>query len=759
MCPEGTIINGGVCSTSDACKSGVCQQGVCCEGKTWYIDADGDGYGGTETTQACSAAGQYTATSGGDCNDEDAEVFPGGAAESCVPEVYSGKEAFWNQGACKIGVTGCAEDGSWGACNDAVVPIPEVCGDEIDNNCDGITDEEGACATSCEETGCEFNAGPKTPNEFVEPENEAGCQPPCGAGVKTTKEGWLEIDFQESVVDLPFAWVANSSDRSISKVDTKTGKEIARYSLAPNCGAPSRTAVDASGSVWVGCRFQGTTNIAYIAADIAQCIDKNGDGKIQTSTVTFDGNGNKKVSMLNFNQDECVLYNGKPITAKDAPQDTKNNPVPSCNIVTRALAVSKDSTIYFGGLGGCRDGHMWEAKYVYDPDQKFSMNNNPRLEVIDHWHGGSMQNLDWDGKPCTKSSSMRSYGYAVDSNGHVWVSNIYGTMHWIDPIKRRSCAWPVRPYGIAVGWGNRIWMGSWNGDAAAGYIFVPESKKMFPVQHNTQGQIWTAGMSGVSAGSYFRGATASGDKADPYGYFANTSYAGAVRVKVTNDDPYKFDARVVGMIGTRSNAVCSGGGGSSGVGMDGDGDLWIINMSQCGTSQITGKNVGGTGVIEVDPTKIVGWVNPKSKAAATAAGVKSVAGGGSFAYTYSDFLGQQFAAIVSKSGFYIQRLTGWGAVDPNYTTLWTDITVTGGPDEVPPVKVSYRVTDDEVTSKAYTGPFAMDCADSVCTYKLPSSVRGVHLDVKVTIQTTESGNTGLLKKISATGIKTSVQED
>ena len=48
--------------------------------KTYYYDADNDTYGVTGNTKClCSPSGNYRATRGGDCNDNDARVHPGGA--------------------------------------------------------------------------------------------------------------------------------------------------------------------------------------------------------------------------------------------------------------------------------------------------------------------------------------------------------------------------------------------------------------------------------------------------------------------------------------------------------------------------------------------------------------------------------------------------------------------------------------------------------------------------------------------------------
>jgi hypothetical protein len=43
-------------------------------------------------------------------------------------------------GACQKGMQEC-RTGTWGPCQGSVDPIPEACGDGIDNDCDGVADE------------------------------------------------------------------------------------------------------------------------------------------------------------------------------------------------------------------------------------------------------------------------------------------------------------------------------------------------------------------------------------------------------------------------------------------------------------------------------------------------------------------------------------------------------------------------------------------------------------------------------------------
>ncbi|MFH1131870.1 MAG: hypothetical protein V1754_11085 [Pseudomonadota bacterium] len=151
-------------------------------------------------------------------------------------------------------------------------------------------------------------------------------------GVSLDSNGDLTLG--KTSVDFNFMWIANTDDDyrgTISKIDTVAMKEVARYytitcnsnGLSSDCldlhgrpiqpdyqNRPSRTAVDYNFDVWVANRaFNGQPSVTKIANDRSDCIDRNKNGKIDTSS---DLNGDGKIDLTSAEfvgeDDECVLF-------------------------------------------------------------------------------------------------------------------------------------------------------------------------------------------------------------------------------------------------------------------------------------------------------------------------------------------------------------------------------------------------------------------------------------------------------------------
>ncbi len=213
----------------------------------------------------------------------------------------------------------------------------------------------------------------------------------------------------------PYIWIANATEGTVSKLDTRTGREVARYRTGSSSGTnPSRTAVDKDGNCWVGNRSTGSvTKIAMTGG-----IDKNKNGKIDTST-DLDGNGKIDANeILPWGQDEAILAY--------APVGNNSDSWP------RALAIDKKGRIWVG--------LYYEKRYVVlNPEDgsftgiSVSTVSNPYGATIDKdgvlWSSGNGTPLRIDSLDTNTNTFLKSYdvgkgpyGIVVDKNGIVWAA-------------------------------------------------------------------------------------------------------------------------------------------------------------------------------------------------------------------------------------------------------------------------------------------------------------------------------------------------
>lgn len=241
-----------------------------------------------------------------------------------------------------------------------------------------------------------------------------------------TSAGTLKLGVTEST--FPYIWIANSGEGTISKLDVRTGKELGRYRTAPDSvyGNPSRTTVDQDGNVWVGNRANNTLTKVGLK-EFGQCIDRNNNGTIETSTpVQAEGETPFNPNVLPWGttpDDECILLHvtlhaeglTDPNDIRTVAIDPDNNVFVGAAYSSQALfkingttgAIIKAINTQQGHYGGVvdKDGNLWS---IMSGSGKVQRTNHDMTEtvLVNVGHGG--------------------YGIAIDKYGKIWTTE-YGT--------------------------------------------------------------------------------------------------------------------------------------------------------------------------------------------------------------------------------------------------------------------------------------------------------------------------------------------
>ena len=117
---------------------------------------------------------------------------------------------------------------------------------------------------------------------------------------------------REMTFEYPWVWVTNYRDTTtpdrrgtISKIDARTHKEVARYQGPGD--RVSRTAVDRFGNVWVECRDKNAVIQILDERNWTLAYDFNGNGQLDTSRDLNNNGCIEPNEMLPFGQDELVV--------------------------------------------------------------------------------------------------------------------------------------------------------------------------------------------------------------------------------------------------------------------------------------------------------------------------------------------------------------------------------------------------------------------------------------------------------------------
>jgi streptogramin lyase len=361
--------------------------------------------------------------------------------------------------------TGTGSTGAPTTGDDASATASASDGSNSNSNSQGVTTDEPTTSLTGAEGGSTSTTADASTGEPDTTTETTGSVDPCGG--------------QMGAFDFSYLWVANTTQGSVSKINTMTLVEEARYYAHPDPAnaSTSRTSVNIDG------RFVVVTNRAgysatKIAATVDDCVDKNGDGVIQTSQ--------NKDDLLPWGTDECVLWNtlvnpisfgyaGGPRGTAWAPGDFNKD---TCKY--------ENQKVWVGWMDA--PGHAIVGRF--DGETGIQDATIP----LDNW-----------------TSQISPYGAAADGFGYIWTINVYQELIRIDSTTLEVKRYPapgINFYGMTVDAKGNPWFGPYNNSPVAMFdakaeVFVQipgsnENHRGVAVDGN--GTVWVASNAGGTHG-------------------------------------------------------------------------------------------------------------------------------------------------------------------------------------------------------------------------------------------------------------------
>ncbi len=314
---------------------------------------------------------------------------------------------------------------------------------------------------------------PREPEDLPGGESAAGEDPcgfdghcrwtPFGAGTESPFE---EGDLVGALIDDDgaitlddeserrfFIWIANTDQGTVSKFDTETREEVARYRTGPTGEdlQPSRTTVNGLGEVFVANREgQRVTKIGLPP----NCPSQSADGSLNTSSGPND--------ILGWEEDDCVIWSttlpGHGVLRSIAAQDTEegsfvwvggwDHRIWKLDAETGQVIFFTESPVRPYGFALDEAGNLWIATFSGQKLGRVDTNvcrSHPTcdVEICDGGDGG-------DGDDCVKEvieMPANGYGITVDHQQRVWVG---GDFMRYDPAQPSGERWEHWDPGFAI---------------------------------------------------------------------------------------------------------------------------------------------------------------------------------------------------------------------------------------------------------------------------------------------------------------------
>jgi RHS repeat-associated protein len=274
-----------------------------------------------------------------------------------------------------------------------------------------------------------------------------------------------QLSLDDKVQTFDVMWVAASGLGTIVKINTKTGEILGEYRSGPQGRSlnPSRTTVDNNGNVWAGNRndtYNGKGSIVKIGlVENGQCIDRNGNGIIDTSSGLGDvrpwGSSDAPGGVVHA-EDECILHyvrvDGTGVRHMSVDENNNvwsggwNNKVFNVNNGETGDILSR-FTPSCGGYGGLIDsnGVLWSASHS---------------STLRYDTKGTLYDTSDDSWSCLNINN--SYGLGIDSDGNIWNSRAWGhNASKLTPGGQIIGTYSTHgstPTGLAVDLNNNAWI-------------------------------------------------------------------------------------------------------------------------------------------------------------------------------------------------------------------------------------------------------------------------------------------------------------
>jgi hypothetical protein len=242
-----------------------------------------------------------------------------GATQAC----YTGAPGTQGVGPCHGGTQTCDASGNWGACAGEVAPTGEVCGNTIDDNCNGTADEDAdadgdgvsTCNGDCCDSPTDGCGDPKlvNPGAFEAPGNTVDDD--CDGMVDNVAAATCDSGLASNSGNAMDYAKAMDICQTATMTDSKWGVISARFALPNGSGAPNGNQ-RAIRTAFGGTPVKGGSSFAVLSTGSAAAM-----GQSNPSYTAFQ-TGNSVGTSSAMPSDWLAANNNKLPNAPNCPAPT-----------------------------------------------------------------------------------------------------------------------------------------------------------------------------------------------------------------------------------------------------------------------------------------------------------------------------------------------------------------------------------------------------------------------------------------------------